>query len=67
MIGAGELYDLEGEISYANKERLQVMVQELVSELHRLRHLTEEIMDWRRSKEHDEIMRRLDTICESKQ
>lgn len=64
MIGAGELYDLEEEVKDATRDRLQEATLDLISEIHRLRHLVEEIMDFRSSKNHDETMEALRVLIE---
>ena len=56
MISAGDLYEWEDELKSAAAGRLRVMVSELVSDSHRLRHLIEEMADFRYTKQHDEQM-----------
>lgn len=64
MIGSGELYDLEEEVKDATRDRLQEVTLDLISEVHRLRHLVEEIIDFRSSKDHDETMKTLKVLIE---
>jgi len=61
MISSGELYDLADEIrrtgSLASDQQT-----DLVEECHRLRHLVEEMADFRSSKQHNELMEALKKI-----
>lgn len=61
MISAGELYDLTDEI-----RRTGILTEEqqldLIDECHRLRHLIEEMADFRASKQHNELIKTLKEI-----
>ncbi len=61
MISSGELYDLADEVLRTGSLTSQEQT-DLIEECHRLRHLVEEMADFRSSKQHDETMRELKGI-----
>ena len=63
MISSGELYDLRGELE-EEKELSFDNCSRLIDECHRLKHLIEEIIDFRQTKQHDEMMKKLNIILE---
>ena len=65
MIGPGDVYDIQEEIETADADRLRVVARKLLDEVHRLRHLVEDMADFRHSREHDAAMKKLGEIKDS--
>jgi hypothetical protein len=63
MISSGELYDLADEVLRTGSLTSQEQT-DLIEECHRLRHLVEEMADFRSSKQHQETIEALRVIRE---
>ena len=61
MISSGELYDLADEVLKTGSLTSQEQT-DLIEECHRLRHLIEEMADFRSSKQHQETIEALKAI-----
>lgn len=64
MIRSGILYDWSAEANDpgTSENRLRDMCRDLIDECHRLRHLINDMAEFRHSKEHDEHMKKLEEI-----
>ena len=65
MISSGDLYDWSEELEKADKQRLRAMCRELIDNTHRIRHLLEDMADFRNTLEHERQMKMLDDITKT--
>jgi hypothetical protein len=65
MLTGGMLFDLEEEVKTANTDRCREIGLELISEIHRLRELINEMCDFRSSNEHERMMGEFEKLRKS--